>query len=303
MALSRIGFIGLGTMGRPMAMNVRKKGYPMVVHDAIEASMADLVAAGAQAAASPAEVAAASDVVITMLPDAPDVEAVATGPNGILGSQRSGAIYLDMSTIDPATTRRVGGKMAAKGIRMLDSPVGRLQQNAVAGTLVLMVGGDAAVVEEVRPVLMCMAETLFHCGALGSGQAIKLINNCLATSVLEATAEALVTGTRAGLPLELMRTVFASTMAGNNQLAVMLPKKALHGDFSPGFMIRLARKDVRLAVELARALGVPAPVGEATLATLVAADEAGQGGDDVTGLLKRVELAAGVEVRLAPATG
>ncbi len=296
-----VGFIGLGTMGRPMALNVRKHGHPMVVFDVIEAALATLIEAGARAAGSPREVAAASDVVITMLPDAPDVEQAALGRGGIIEGLRSDAVYVDMSTIDPDTTRRIGRAFAERGLRTMDCPVGRTQDHAVAGTLLLMAGGDPAIVEQARPVLMCMGETLVHCGDLGCGQAMKLANNCLAASILAATCEALVTGIKAGLSLEMMREVLGGTMAANAALSTSLPKKALRGDFSPGFMVHLAHKDVRLALEMARSLGVSTPLGHGALAALADARAHGMERDDISSLLRLREQEADLEVRLSPA--
>jgi 4-hydroxybutyrate dehydrogenase / sulfolactaldehyde 3-reductase len=293
-----VGFIGLGTMGRPMARNVRKHGHPMVVFDVDGAALAPLVEAGARPAGSPSEVAAASDVVITMLPDAPDVEQAAVGPKGIIEGLRPEAVHVDMSTIDPATTRRIGRAFAERCLRTMDCPVGRTQDHAVAGTLILMAGGDPAVIEQARRVLMCMGETLFHCGGLGCGQAMKLVNNGLAAAILAATCEAVVTGVKAGLSLELMQDVIAGTMAANAALSTSLPKKAFRGDFSPGFMVHLAHKDVRLALDLARSLGIRAPLGSATLAALGDAREHGMAREDVSSLLRLREQEAGVEVRL-----
>jgi len=241
-----VGFIGLGTMGAPMARNVMKKGHRLVVHDTQAAAVQSLVDAGAHAATTPREVAASCDVVITMLPDAPDVERVALGADGIVEGIRSGSVYIDMSTIDPATTRKVGAAIAAKSASMIDSPVGKTADAAVSGTLTLMVGGPADVVARVRPVLDCMGTDFFHCGELGAGQTIKLINNLLATCIAEATFEALVTGRKAGLSLETMVSVFKTTMAWSNQLAIAMPKRPLAGDFSPGFMMKLAHKDCRM---------------------------------------------------------
>lgn len=299
MTKETVGFIGLGTMGRPMANNVHKHGYPLVVFDLVPEATAALTAAGARSAASPAEVARASDVVITVLPEPADVEQTALGPGGILESLRPGAVYVDMSTIDPATTRRIGAAFAGRGLDVLDCPVGRTYDHAIAGTLILMAGGEPAVIERVRPVLIWMGEKLFHCGPLGCGQAMKLTNNCLAASILEATAEALVTGVRAGLTLDLMREVIANTMAANAALSTSLPKKALQGDFAPGFMVKLAQKDVRLAVAMAEAVGISARVGRATLAALAAAVERGMAEDDVSSLLRLREQEAGVRIRLA----
>ncbi|HEX2389905.1 MAG TPA: NAD(P)-dependent oxidoreductase [Casimicrobiaceae bacterium] len=293
-----VGFIGLGTMGAPMARNVMKRGHALTVFDVVPAAVASIVAAGARAGATPKDVAAASDIVITMLPDAPDVERVALGPEGLVAGIRAGAIYVDMSTIDPATTRKVGAAIADRGAAMIDSPVGKTADAAVAGTLTLMVGGAAEVVERCRPVLDCMGTDFFHCGDLGAGQTMKLVNNLLATAVSEASIEALVAGTRSGLTLDTMMSVLRTTMAWNNALAIALPKRPLAGDFTPGFMMKLAHKDCRLALQMVEGLGVEAPVGRAAFASVEEAMRRGLADDDVGALLKLREEAAGVRVRL-----
>jgi 3-hydroxyisobutyrate dehydrogenase-like beta-hydroxyacid dehydrogenase len=294
-----VGFIGLGTMGAPMARNLLKKGHAMTVFDVAPAAVSALVAAGSRAAATPARVAEASDVVITMLPDAPDVERVALGRDGLVQGLRAGSVYVDMSTIDPETTRRVGAAVRAKGAAMIDAPVGKTADAAVAGTLTLMVGGDPADIARVRPVLDCMGTDFFHCGPLGAGQTIKLINNLLATCIAEASIEALVTGTKAGITLDTMLAVFRTTMAWSSQLAVAMPKRPLAGDFSPGFMMKLAHKDCRLALAMTEGLGVTAPVGRAALTSLDQGLARGLANDDVGALLKLREQPVGVEVRLA----
>ena len=292
-----VGFIGLGTMGAPMARNILKKGHRLIVTDVVPAAAQSLVAAGATAAATPREVAAASEIVITMLPDAPDVERVAFGPDGVVAGIQSGAIYIDMSTIDPDTTRKVGEAILGKGASMIDSPVGKTADHAVAGTLTLMVGGADDVIARCRPILDCMGSDFFHCGGLGAGQTMKLINNLLATAVSEASIEALVTGTKSGLSLATMMSVLRTTMAWNNALAIALPKRPLAGDFTPGFMLRLAHKDCRLALAMAEKLGVATPVGRAALESVDEGVKRGFGNDDVGVLLKLREQPAGVEVR------
>ena len=294
-----VGFIGLGTMGAPMARNLLRKGHRLIVADVQPAAVAALTSSGAVAAATPREVAAASDMVITMLPDAPDVLRVALGSEGVVAGIERGAVYIDMSTIDPQTTRTVGAAIAEKGATMIDSPVGKTADAAVAGTLTLMVGGDADIVARCRPVLDCMGTDFFHCGPLGAGQTMKLINNLLATAVSEASIEALVTGVKAGLTLDTMMSVLGTTMAWNNALAIALPKRPLAGDFAPGFMMKLAQKDCRLALKMVDALGVAAPVGKAALASLDEGVQRGLQDHDVGALLKLREEAAGVEVRTA----
>lgn len=296
--MTAIGFVGLGTMGAPMALNVLKGGHAMTVHDLNPAAVEKLVAAGARRARSLAELAKASDIVFTMLPDAPDVEAAVTGPGGILEGLRPGSIYVDMSTIDPETTRRIGALVAAKGARVVDSPVGKTADHAVAGTSTLMLGGDDATIAEIEPVLRLMGTDLIRCGGLGMGQAMKLVNNLLASVLITASSEALVAGAKAGLSLDTMLSVMRTTMAWNKQLEVAMHARGLKGDFAPGFMVRLAHKDCRLAVGMGKAMGLEAPVGQATLAALQQAIDAGLGGNDVGAVLKLREDQAGVKVRL-----
>jgi len=288
-------------MGGPMAQNLLKKGHQVVAFDVHAAAVRTLAEAGAKAAETPKAVAAQSDIVITMLPDAPDVERVALGRDGIVDGIRAGSVYIDMSTIDPATTRKVGAAMAAKGVAMIDSPVGKTADHAVAGTLTLMVGGPAEAIARVRSVLDCMGTDFFHCGELGAGQTMKLLNNLLAAAVGEASIEALVAGTKAGLSLETMMSVLRTTMAWNNQLAISMPKRSLAGDFEPGFMMKLAHKDCRLALKMVDELGVAAPVGHAVLDSLAEGMARGLQDHDVGALLKLREEPVGVTVRLKPA--
>ena len=299
--MTAVGFIGLGTMGAPMARNVMKAGHTLTVFDLNPQAVKALVAAGAVAAESPKAVAEASSVVITMLPDAPDVEAAVTGPDGILERMRTGRQYNDMRNIDPATTQRIGARLAAEGIEMLDSPVGKTAEHAVAGTSTLMIGGETAVLDRARPILSAMGSDLIHCGALGMGQAMKLTNNLLASVLITASSEALVAGVKAGLTLDTMISVLKTTMAWNQQLAVAMHNRALKGAFEPGFMVQLAHKDCRLAVAMNKSLGLSAPVGAATLAALQEAIDAGLANKDVGAVLKLREDASGVKVRLSGA--
>lgn len=288
-------------MGAPMARNILFKGHELVVYDVFAPAVEKLVAAGARAAASPREVAQSVDFVITMLPDAPDVERVASGPDGILAGIRPGAVYIDMSTIDPETTRRIGEQITAKGAGMVDSPVGKTADAAGTGTLTLMVGGPEDLVARCRPLLDCMGTDFFHCGSLGAGQTMKLLNNLLAQAVGAASTEALVTGVKAGLTVTTMMNVLRTTMAWSSQLAIAMPKRSLAGNFTPGFMLKLGHKDCRLALQMADALGVSTPVGHATLAALDEGLRNGMGDMDIGAMLKLREEQAGVTVRI-PAT-
>jgi 3-hydroxyisobutyrate dehydrogenase-like beta-hydroxyacid dehydrogenase len=295
--MTQIGFVGLGTMGGPMARNILRGGHAVRGFDMNPAAVAAHVAAGGTAATSPKNAAEGVDIVITMLPDGPDVERAVLGDNGVLAGLVRGAVYIDMSTIDPAVTRRIGAAVAERGAYMIDSPVGKTADHAIAGTLTLMVGGDPEIIARVRPALDLMGKDFFYCGTLGMGEAMKLTNNFLAATLMAASVEALVTGTKAGLSLELMTDVMRTTMAWNNQLAISLPKKALAGDFSLGFMVKLAQKDQRLAIAMAKSLGSRTPVGQAAHDTLAEAAASGLAELDVSAVMKLREEQAGVLVR------
>lgn len=298
-AMARIGFIGLGIMGGPMAANIARSGHALTVLDLVPDAVAKLVAQGAASAVSPAAVARASEIVITMLPDAPDVERVALGPDGIVAALPAGGVMIDMSTSAPETTRRIGAALEARGCFMVDCPVGKTAEHAVSGTLTLMAAGTPETVSRVRPVLDCMGTDFFYCGALGNGHAMKATNNLLATALVALNAEVLAAGLRAGLTLETMIGVMQKTMAWNNQLAIAFPIRPLRGDFEPGFMLRLAHKDCRIALEMIEAMGLAAPVGRAALAACQEGLDMGLGAKDVGVLLKIREEAAGLQVRLA----
>mgnify|MGYP000947946802 FL=1 len=297
----KVGFIGLGVMGGPMALNVLKGGHELTVYDRSAEAVARLVQAGAKAAASPKEVGAASEIVVTMLPEPQHVEQVALGADGIAAGMKKGGMVIDMSTIDPMTSQRVGRQLKELGIAMVDSPVGKTSEHAATGTLTLMVGGEPADIERAMPVLKCMGTDTFLCGGPGMGHAMKMTNNVLATTIMVANTEALAIGVKAGLKLELMMDVMKTTMAFNHQLYVAMPKKAFKGDDSPGFMCKLAGKDVRLAVEYAKAVGFDAVVSRAAQETLDRAGKLGYAERDTAALMKIREDELGIKVRQAPA--
>ena len=293
----KVGFIGLGVMGSPMAANILEGGHELTVFDLSPAAVAALVKAGAKAAASPRDVGAASEIVVTMLPLPAHVEQVVVGPGGVADGLQPGGLVIDMSTIDPQTSRRVGKALRERGFAMVDSPVGKTSEHAVSGTLTLMVGGEPADIARAKPVLDCMGNQTFLCGGPGAGHAMKMTNNLLATTIMCANTEALAIGVKEGLTLELMVEVMKTTMAWNQQLAVAMPKKAFIGDDSPGFMVKLAAKDVRLACNAAVALGFQALVGEGALATLDRAAAMGYAERDTAALLKIREDELGIQVR------
>jgi 3-hydroxyisobutyrate dehydrogenase-like beta-hydroxyacid dehydrogenase len=295
----KVGFIGLGVMGGPMAMCILKGGHPLTVYDLSTDAVKRLTDAGAKAAATPKEVGVASDVVVTMLPEPKHVREVVLGRNGVAEGLKAGGVVIDMSTIDPYTSQEVGAELKKKGIDMVDSPVGKTSEHAATGTLTLMIGGDPEVIAKVRPVLDKMGSDTYYCGGLGMGHAMKITNNLLATTIMTANVEALSIGAKCGLTLELMMEVMKTTMGNNAQLYVAMPKKAFKGDDSPGFMIKLAGKDVRLAVELARKQGFEPLVGAGAQATLERAMKLGLGERDTAALLFEREKALGIKVRPA----
>jgi 3-hydroxyisobutyrate dehydrogenase-like beta-hydroxyacid dehydrogenase len=293
-----VGFIGTGMIGMPMAKNIIKGGHALRAYDLNPEALARMRAAGAEVAGSIAEAVAGRDVVITMLPDAPDVEKAALGPGGVLEHIGRDSIYIDMSTIDPATTRRVGAAFAAKGVRMIDSPVTRSVEQAITGNLAILVGGDPAVFEEVRPILACMADTMTHCGVLGNGEAMKLVNNYMSAGIVSLMSEAMCMGIKAGLTLELMIDASSKTGTRNFMLQEFLPSRAFKGNFAAGFYSRLSLKDQRLALSMAEAGGVETPVGR-TVHGLLTETAAKYPTDDFCSLVRIREQQAGIEVRLA----
>jgi len=293
----KVGFVGLGVMGGPMAANILKHGHELTVFDLSQQAVDRLVQAGAKAAKTPREVGAASDFVVTMLPEPQHVEQAVLGPDGIAAGLKAGGIVIEMSTIDPATSRRVGDALRAQGKELVDSPVGKTSEHAVTGTLTLMVGGNGPAIDQAMPVLKCMGTDTYFCGGPGTGHAMKMTNNLLATTIMCANTEALAIGIKNGLTLELMQEVMRTTMAWNQQLAVAMPKKVFLGDDSPGFAIRLACKDVRLACEAAEDMGFTAAVGRGAQATMDRAIGMGLGDRDTAALMFIRERELGIEVR------
>jgi 2-hydroxy-3-oxopropionate reductase len=287
-----IGFIGLGIMGRPMAKNLLKAGYPLVVHSRSRGPVDELVKAGAKAAPSSRDVAAQCDVLITMLPNSPDVELVALGKDGIIEGARPGLIFVDMSTISPIVTQKIGKALAAKGVKMLDAPVSGGEKGAVDGVLSIMVGGDKAVFETVLPIFQAMGKTITLLGPLGFGGFTKLANQIIVAVNLTALAEALTLGKKAGLDRELLLTALAGGLAGSKCLEQKKPNY-LASTYNPGFKIDLHFKDLGLIMESARALGVPLPATAVVQELFSALRVKGRGGLDHSGVITLLEDLAG----------
>jgi 2-hydroxy-3-oxopropionate reductase len=288
-----VGFIGLGIMGRPMARNLIKAGYQLVVHSRSRPPVDEIVAVGAKSASSPREVAAQCDVLITMLPNSPDVELVALGPDGIIEGARSGLVYVDMSTISPIVSRRVAEKLAAHGVRMLDAPVSGGEKGAIEGALSIMAGGDKDVFDRVLPILQAMGKTITHLGALGSGGFTKLANQVIVAVNLTALAEALTLARKAGLDRELTLTALGGGLAGSRCLEQKRPNY-LANSYPPGFKIDLHYKDLGLIMESARELGVPLPTTALVQELFNALRVRGKGGLDHSGVITLLESLAGV---------
>lgn len=287
-----VGFIGLGIMGRPMAKNLLKAGYALVVHSRSKGPVDEIVKAGARAAGSPREVAGACDVLITMLPNSPDVEQVALGKDGIIEGARKGLILADMSTISPIVSKKVGRALAARGVEMLDAPVSGGEKGAVDGALSIMVGGDKAVFDKVLPIFQAMGKTITLLGPLGFGGFTKLANQIIVAVNLTALAEALTLGKKAGLDRELLLTALAGGLANSKCLE---QKKANYvaGTYNPGFTIDLHFKDLGLIMESARELGVPLPATAVVQELFNAMRVKGRGGLDHSGVITLLEDLAG----------
>ena len=287
-----IGFIGLGIMGRPMAKNLLKAGYPLVVHSRSRGPVDEVVKAGATAASSPKEVTSRCEVLITMLPNSPDVEQVALGKDGIIEAAKTGLIFVDMSTISPIVSQKVGSALAAKGVKMLDAPVSGGEKGAIDAALSIMVGGDKATFDAVLPIFQTMGKTITLLGPLGFGGFTKLANQIIVAVNLTALAEALTLGKKAGLDRELLLTALAGGLAGSKCLDQKKPNYVA-GTYNPGFKIDLHFKDLGLIMESARTLGVPLPATAVVQELFSAMRVKGRGGLDHSGIITLLEDLAG----------
>jgi len=256
---TKVGFIGLGLMGLPMARNVLRAGYQLTVYNRTAAKAGALVAEGAQQADTPAEVAQRSDSVVTMVTDSADVLEVVEGEHGLLSGASSGLTWIDMSTISPDVTRRLGAAAAARGVEALDAPVSGGPPGAEAGTLSIMVGGKQEVFDACLPLLATMGKSIVRVGDLGSGQVTKACNQIVIAATLSGIAEALVMGAKAGVDPVLIRQALMGGYAGSRLLEVHGERMIRH-TFEPGFFVRLHNKDLHIALQMARSLSVSAPV-------------------------------------------
>lgn len=294
----RIGFIGLGIMGRPMAKNLLKAGYELNVYDKF-ADMDDLAALGATVAGSCADAAEGSDLTITMLPNSPQVREAVLGPAGVLegfGRSGRGGILVDMSSIAPEAAREIAGELAKRGVEMLDAPVSGGEPKAIDGSLAIMVGGDASIFETVRPVLERMGSSVTLVGPIGSGNVTKLANQIVVALNIAAVSEAFTLATKAGVDPEAVFGAIRGGLAGSTVMNAKVPMM-LDGNFRPGFRIELHIKDLANALDTAHALGVPVPLTAGVMEILQGLKTAGDAASDHAAILKHYERLAKVEVR------
>jgi 3-hydroxyisobutyrate dehydrogenase len=294
-----IGFIGLGIMGKPMARNVLAASHALTVYARRPDAIADLVAAGAALVESPAAVGRASEVIITMLPNAPEVEEVVLGARGVLEGAAAGAAVVDMSTIAPSASRRLAAACAERGVAFLDAPVSGGSVGAERGTLSIMVGGDADAYARCRPVLEAMGrpDAIFHVGPSGTGEVVKLANNILCGVIAAATAEALTLGVRHGVDAATLARIIGMSSGASWQLANVFPLRVWDGSFTPGFMTDLLLKDLGLALDLGNEGEVPLRLTALARAMYDEARAAGHGRDDYSSVITLLEAAVGVTVR------
>ena len=292
----RVGFIGLGIMGKPMARNLIKAGFSLTVHNRSRAKVDELVKDGAVAAASAKEVAAVADIIITMLPNSPDVELVALGPNGLKDGAKAGQLFIDMSTINPIVSQKVAGALDRLGVAMVDAPVSGGEKGAIDGTLSIMAGGKPEDFERALPVFNALGKTITHMGPLGAGGFTKLANQIIVAINLTAIGEALVFGTKAGVDPQKMVRALSGGLAGSKCLD-QKSEKILTGDFAPGFKVDLHFKDLNLIQDAARSVGVPIPTAAFVEQLFAALRVHGRGGLDHSSIVTFFEDLAGVQAR------
>ena len=296
----RVGFIGVGNIGRPMAGQIAKAGFDLTVHDLRRDAAAPLLDAGAAWADSPKDVAERSDIVCTCVPGPAEMKPVALGEDGLASGLRPGAVYVDHTTNSPALVRCVHDEMLARGVDMLDAPVSGGMEGAQTRDLTVLVGGATDVLERSRPVLNAMAKTVIHVGPIGAGCICKIAHNCASFVRSMALMECLTLGVKAGVAPDVLIDAFNRGALGTNlDLRVRLPATVFQGDFEPRFALKTALKDITLATELAEEVGVPVQLAEACRAEMNEALERGLGDLDSSVALTLQEERAGVQVRLA----
>ena len=294
--MKKIGFIGLGIMGKHMSKNLLKAGYPLVVYDIVAEAVDEAVKAGAEKGTSPKDVAAKTDAIITMLPNSPHVKEVVLGKNGIIETMRPGSILIDMSSIAPLVSREVAAALAAKKIRMLDAPVSGGEPKAIDATLSIMVGGNRADFDEYLPILKTMGASVVLCGEIGAGNVTKLANQIVVAANIAAVSEALVLATKAGVNPDLVFQAIRGGLAGSTVMDAKAPMM-LDRNFKPGFRINLHIKDLNNVLDTAKGISAPTPLTEEAMKMMLSLRDDGMGDNDHSALVRYYEKIAGIEVR------
>ena len=294
--MAKVGFIGLGIMGKPMAKNLLKAGHEVVVYDVVPAGVQEVVAAGAKAAASSKAVAEQCALIITMVPNSPHVKAAILGPNGVMEGAKAGSLVVDMSSIDPTVSKEVGAELAKKKIRFVDAPVSGGEPKAVDGTLSIMCGGTKADFDEAFPILKCMGASVVLCGAVGAGNVTKLANQIVVALNIAALSEAMVLATKAGVDPQLVFDAIKGGLAGSTVMNAKAPMM-LDRNIKPGFRINLHIKDLDNAMAAGHAVGVPLPLTGQAREIMEALKIDGMGDADHSAIVRYYEKLAKAEVK------
>ena len=294
----KVGFIGTGNMGNPMAANLIKAGHELTVHDLRREAATNLLEMGAEWAATPKDAVPGNEVVFTSLPVPRDVEAVVEGENGILEGAGEGSLYVDLSTNSPTVVRRLHQVCAARGVTMLDAPVSGGVYGAAAGTLAVMVGGDEGTFNRLKPTLDAIGSHVVFCGPVGNGSVCKICNNLLSMGIGVLLAESLPLGVKAGVDLAVLADVIANSSGSSRRLTEKLPRFLFKDNFEPGFATALAAKDVRLATDLGREYGIPMELSNLVDQRHVEAMLRGWGPEDSDAVCRIQEEKSGVQLRL-----
>jgi len=292
----RIGFIGLGIMGKHMAKNLLKHGHTLTVYDILPECVAALTAAGASAAESAKEAAAAGDIIITMLPNGPEVKEAVMGANGVLEGAKPGSLLIDMSSIAPLAAKEIGAACAQKGIKMLDAPVSGGEPKAMDGTLSIMVGGEESVFESAKALLLCMGASAVLCGDLGAGNTTKLANQIIVALNIAAVSEAFMLSTRAGVDPNKVFDAIKGGLAGSTVMNAKIPM-ITEGNFKPGFKVDLHIKDLNNAIDTGHSVGSPLPLTAQVMEMLQYLTAHGMGQNDHSALAAYYEALTGEEIR------
>lgn len=291
----KLGFIGLGIMGKPMAKNLLAAGYELIVVDMNKAAVEELVKAGAETAATPAEAASKTDVIITMLPNSPHVKTVALGENGLIESASKGKVLIDMSSIAPGASQEVAEGLAAKGMEMLDAPVSGGEPKAIDGTIAVMVGGNKEIFDANKEILDVMAGSVVYVGKIGAGNTTKLCNQIVVALNIAAVSEAMILAKKAGVDPDLVYKAIRGGLAGSTVMDAKAPMM-MDRNFKPGFRIDLHIKDLTNALETSRSVGAPLPLAAQAMEIMQAIKQDGCGVEDHSSIVKFYEKIANIEV-------